>query len=81
MEFEEIRERGRWLADSSLRVYIDIAQAAQTDMEFQAAGLAPAIRLANSNHLRLLWSALGHDAAAGKSKGANKTCHDPKGRG
>ena len=78
MDFNEIREKGRWLADSSLRVYIDISQAAQTEMEFQTAGLAPAIRLANTTYLRLLWTALSHDTAAAESKRLKAGYHTKK---
>ena len=66
MDFGEIRERGRWLADSSLRVYIDIAQASQCEMEFLTAGLAPAIRLANQSHISVLWASLRHGATASR---------------
>ena len=40
--FHELKEEGRWLSDSSLRVYIDIQQAAAIAAGLRAAGLAPA---------------------------------------
>ena len=45
--FSEVREAGRWQADSSLRTYLDIVQASQIAVTVQAQGLGP-------------WFAFGH---------------------
>ena len=50
-DFVEIREEGRWLSDSSLRVYIDVVSAASIDLELSLSGLKSAIQFAQS-HLR-----------------------------
>ena len=47
--FQELKEQGRWLSDSSLRVYIDIQQAAAIAAGLRAAGLAPAQAWAGDN--------------------------------
>lgn len=41
--FEEIRETGRWVADSSLRIYIDIVGAAAISTQLKSAGLEQAL--------------------------------------
>ena len=42
MSFEQIRENGRWKVDSSLRVYIDMVQAANIAIGLKRAGWGPA---------------------------------------
>ena len=42
MSFEQIRETGRWKVDGSLRVYIDMVQAAHIAVGLKAAGWGPA---------------------------------------
>ena len=46
--FEEIREGGRWLADSILSIYIDVVQAAQVAAPLRTSGLAPSLRYASA---------------------------------
>ena len=40
--FNEVREQGRWRADSSLRTYIDIVSAAQISVDLRARGYVDA---------------------------------------
>ena len=42
MSFEQIRETGRWKVDSSLRVYVDMVQAAHIAVGLKSAGRGPA---------------------------------------
>ena len=42
--FSELQEEGRWAAAASLRVYIDLAQAASIGTRLKTAGLGPAIQ-------------------------------------
>ena len=39
MDFVELREQGRWLSDSSLRVYLDVLGAASLECEMKLKGL------------------------------------------
>ena len=48
--FSEIKARGRWVSDSSLRTYLDVIGASSISVAVQAAGLAPAIA-----HVRDEW--------------------------
>ena len=48
--FSEIKARGRWVSDSSLRTYLDVIGASSISVAAQAAGLAPAIA-----HVRNEW--------------------------
>ena len=41
--FQEVKEAGRWLVDSSLRTYIDLVQTAQIAVDVQARFLLPAV--------------------------------------
>ena len=47
--FTEIREAGRWVADSSLRTYIDVVSAASIATNMRLSGLKPAILFARSH--------------------------------
>ena len=47
--FTEIREAGRWIADSSLRTYVDIVTAASISTSLRLEGLRPAILYARAN--------------------------------
>jgi len=47
--FVEIREAGRWVADSSLRQYLDIVSAAQITAAIRNSGLAPALAWARAH--------------------------------
>ena len=47
--FTEIREAGRWVADSSLRTYIDVVSAASIVTNMRLSGLKPAILFARSH--------------------------------
>ena len=47
--FSEIRERGRWAADSSLRTYLDIVGAAQVSTSLRLKGYAGHIAWAHSH--------------------------------
>lgn len=47
--FTEIREAGRWIADSSLRTYVDIVTAASISTSLRLEGLRPAILYAQAN--------------------------------
>ena len=38
-DYVEIREEGRWVADTSLRVYLDIAATAQIETETRASNI------------------------------------------
>ena len=49
MDFREIMEAGRWQAETSLRIYLDILGAADISVRLQSRGLGPALR----------WSAAG----------------------
>ena len=46
MSFVELREAGRWVADSSLRVYIDLVTAASISVTLRSKGLLPALTFA-----------------------------------
>ena len=39
MDFVELREQGRWLSDTSLRVYLDVLGAASLECEMKLKGL------------------------------------------
>ena len=47
--FADVRDEGRWLCDSSLRVYLDVVGAAQIGVALSAAGLADAQAFAVQN--------------------------------
>ena len=49
--FAELREKGRWVADSSLRVYIDVVAASKVGAALKLAGLEPAIVFAQARFL------------------------------
>jgi len=49
--FEEIREAGRWQADSSLRTYLDVVSAASTVVALRARGLGDALAWAHGHWL------------------------------
>ena len=49
--FTEIRETGRWVADSSLRIYIDVVSAAAIVTRLKTAGLEPALEWASAHWL------------------------------
>ena len=51
VRFTEVRERGRYIADSSLRTYIDVASAAGISAALRLSGLAEAIALARGSFL------------------------------
>ena len=50
LSFTELREQGRWVADSSLRVYIDTVAASHISIALRAKGLVPALEFA-SRHI------------------------------
>ena len=50
--FEEIREMGRWQADSSLRIYLDVIGAADIAIKIRAQGFGDALRWASANWWR-----------------------------
>ena len=41
--FTSLKETGRWLADTSLRTYIDVISASTVAVKYEAAGLTPAL--------------------------------------
>ena len=41
--FTELREEGRWISDSSLRIYVDVSTAAKISAGLKAAGLSQAL--------------------------------------
>ena len=49
--FSELRERGRWVADSSLRTYVDLVSSANIAVTFRLSGLSSAIAYAQANFL------------------------------
>ena len=49
--FVEIRERGRWLAGTSLRTYIDVVSSASIAVSLRLSGLAAAIAYSQANFL------------------------------
>ena len=49
--FQQVKEWGRWLVDSSLRVYIDIAATAQLEADFRLRQLGPVLKLAQERLL------------------------------
>ena len=51
VSFTEVRERGRWVADSSLRTYIDVVSAAGISVSLRLSGLAEAIAFAQARFL------------------------------
>ena len=46
MDFREIMEAGRWQAETSLRVYLDILGASDISIRLQGQGLGEALRWA-----------------------------------
>ena len=46
ISFTELREEGRWLADASLRTYIDLVSAAHISVTLRSRGLVPALEFA-----------------------------------
>ena len=48
-DFVHVREAGRWLADTSLRTYIDVARVASIRADLQLAGLQPALDWTEAN--------------------------------
>ena len=52
MAFSEIREFGRWVADSSLRVYLDLVSAASISVSLRSRGLVPALVYVSTYCLR-----------------------------
>ena len=50
--FTEIKELGRWAADASLRVYLDIVTATSIAVDLQTRGLGPAIAWSSRNWLQ-----------------------------
>ena len=52
--FEEIRETGRWVSDSSLRIYLDIVGSSGIGVSVRAAGLSPALEWARANWISYL---------------------------
>lgn len=52
MSFIELREAGRWVADSSLRVYIDIVSASAISVSLRSKGLLPALTFAAEHALQ-----------------------------
>ena len=57
VSFTEVRERGRWIADSSLRTYIDVVSAAGIAVSLRLGGLAEAIAFAQGRFLDFFPSA------------------------
>ena len=53
-EFVEIREEGRWVADTSLRIYIDVVSASRVHMVLAEKGLKPALAYATAHLLLYL---------------------------
>ena len=51
MSFVELREAGRWVADSSLRIYIDCVSAAAISVTLRSKGLVPALTFAAQHAL------------------------------
>ena len=49
--FVELRERGRWLADSSLRTYVDLVTSANIAVSLRLSGLVTAIAYAQAHFL------------------------------
>ena len=49
--FVEIKEQGRWLADSSLRTYIDVISASDISVKIHEGGLGEAVRYCFQNIL------------------------------
>ena len=70
--FEEVREQGRWQADSSLRTYLDVMQAAQIALSLKSAGLAPSIAWALRVWSDYVERGLEGDAAEGGQKAAGR---------
>ena len=70
--FSEIREQGRWLSDSSLRVYLDVVGAAQLEVNHQMESLRAAIAHSIKHLLSFLTTeALNH--APSPSRRASKS--------
>ena len=65
----EIREGGRWIADSSLRTYVDIVTAAAISTSLRLEGYRPAILFARSNILEFFPSALPYLPNGGGASG------------
>ena len=49
--FLEVREIGRWVADKSLRTYIDVVSAGSIAVNLQSQGLRPALAFAEEHWL------------------------------
>ena len=68
LSFEEVREKGRWTSDSSLRIYLDVQGAAQISVTLRLKGLSESIQWAAANWLRYTpASSLGGDDGAARS--------------
>ena len=61
--FTDIREAGRWVADSSLRTYIDVVSAASISTNLRLAGFRPAILYAREHLFEFFPWARSHYAA------------------
>ena len=57
LSFTEIREAGRWVADASLRTYLDVVASANISVSLKISGLNDAIAYAVKNFLEYLPSA------------------------
>ena len=68
MSFEQIRETGRWKVDSSLRVYIDMVQAAHIAVGLKAAGWGPAFDWSVRHWAKVAERVM--DAAQGRTQAA-----------
>ena len=51
MSFVELREAGRWVSDSSLRIYVDIVAASSISIQLRTKGLLPALSFAAEHAL------------------------------
>ena len=51
LSFIELREAGRWLSDSTLRIYIDTVEASAIAVKVRTNGLSPAVRYALAHWL------------------------------
>ena len=51
VSFTEVRERGRWVANSSLGTYIDVVSAAGISVSLRLSGLAEAMAFAQARFL------------------------------
>jgi hypothetical protein len=88
--FQQVKESGRWLVDSSLRTYIDLVRVSQLSVDVQAKGLLPAVAFADQNLFRFfpglaedcgeLFASGSHGGLQGQTQGSGQSLLPSVGR-